>query len=166
MIIEIKKHLIQEGIGEHFKNNWGKYAAGAAGAGAMYAAGHGYFGLIPQDAIQTLGAKTAGALENKAIGNDMQGLEDAAYETYSRPDNIIGPGDNKATFQYQNFIQGEHQLSNVQDAAASTIRKLTNISNSPDTVNFYIRHPLVSSQLQYEGAKQYLKPLFTTHDSD
>lgn len=166
MKIEIKRHLIQEGVIDHLKNNWGKYAAAAAAAGTLHAAGAGYLGIVPQDAVQSFGAKMAGGLENDAVGNNAQGLEDAAYETYSRPDNIFGPGDNDGTFTYQNMMQKEHQLANLQNGAASAIRTATHINGSPDTTNFYIRHPLVSSKLAIDGAAQSMRPIFTMHDSD
>ena len=167
MIIEIKKQLLQEGVIDHINRHRGVYgtAAGlAAGLGGVYAAGQGYMGVGPQDTVQDWGSVTAHQLENNAVGNNAQGYEDAAYETFLRPDNIFGPGDNDATFGYQNAIQKEHVTANMQDATAGAIRGVTGVTDSPDTTNFIIRHPLTSMQLKMQELGHAIKPMVTGND--
>lgn len=167
MKIEIKKHLLQEGVIDHISRHRGKYALGAglaAGIGGVYAAGHGAFGVGPQDTVQDWGSVNAKELENKAVGNNAQGYEDATYETFLRPDNVFGPGDNDATFAYQDAIQKEHMTANMQNATAGVIRGVTGVTDTPDTTNFIIRHPLTSMQLKMSELGHAIKPMVTTND--
>lgn len=167
MKIQIKKQLLQEGVVDHLKRNWGKYALGVGAAGSIYAAGQGAFGVEPQDEVQDWGANVANQLENRAQGNNVQGYEDAAYETYLKPDNIYGKltddptFDTSPTFAYQNALQKEHQLANLQNGTANAIRSLTGTEGNPDTTNYIIRHPIDNIGLKADEYARIIKPIVT-----
>lgn len=162
MKINIKTHLLQEGVVDHLKRNWGKYTTGAAAAGlsGLYAAGQGALGVEAQDAVQDFGEYTAHDLENAAVKNTMQGYKDAAVEVYSRPDNLIGTT-GEHTLDTQNLIQKEHYLAAAQNGLAKGLRGITSMSEEPGSSNFAIRHPLDYTSMKATELKNTVQPLFT-----
>jgi len=128
---------------KHLKDNAGKYVAGeAALLGGTYAAGKGYLGVGPQDAVQDFVGNQAAHLENLAHANHLKGSKDAFHEIYSRPDNIFaGEHERQFTSAVQNALQKEHYIGDLQDGAASALRGIGNMNNVPDTINYAIRNP-------------------------
>jgi len=135
----------ESGIISHLRNNAGKYAlAGtAAGLGGIHLAGRGYLGVGPQDAIQDFVGSTSHHLNSLANANHIKAHGDATYEIYSKPDNIIAGSDERAmTSAMQNAIQKEHYIGDAQEAGASLLRGVGAMHDSPDMVNYMIRHPI------------------------
>ena len=163
MKVEIKKHLLQEGVVDHMKRNWKKYAGGtAAGLGGVYAAGQGVFGVDAQDAVQDFGEEKAHHLENMADKNTIQGYKDAAWETYTKPDNIFGnEGEADRTLMQQNLVQKEHWAAAAQDGLAKGIRAVTGMDEEPDKSNYILRHPINYMGLKADEVSSNVKPLFT-----
>ncbi len=70
--LKLRKY-ITEGFSEHLRNNYGKYLAGAAAAGAtggVYAGGQGMLGDNIRDNVQDLGFKAAADLLGRGISNN------------------------------------------------------------------------------------------------
>ena len=65
------RRYITEGFGEHLKNNYGKYLAGAAAGatGGVYAGGQGVLGDDIKTNVQDLGFNTAADLLGRGITN-------------------------------------------------------------------------------------------------
>lgn len=74
MKIQIKKYLIQEGILDSIKNNWGKLLVGGV---AIAAANAGAFGEKAQDAVKS-GGQGLKELTNKAMDSTNDGLKKVA----------------------------------------------------------------------------------------
>ncbi len=159
MKIKIKKILIEEGVVDHLKNNWGKYATGAGAVGAFSAASNGYLGVDAQDAIQNLAGKYAGNLENESNYNNIKSNLDAGIEVFSRPDNLLTNwGNNEETYKIQKMIQPRTWGGEIQGIAANGIRQATSMDQSPDTANFIVRNPLVTAKLAAENIASNIKP--------
>jgi len=161
MIYDIKKHIIEEGIVDHVKNNYGKYAGGAAAAGlaGTYAAGQGLLGVEAQDAVQDFAGVQSANLHNDAIANATTSKLQAAHEVFSRPDNIVSNWDNNEdTYNYQQTIQKENLLAHAENAAANGLDKLTSMDQEPDKTNFMVRHPITSAELAYDNIKAHVTP--------
>lgn len=80
MKIQIKKYLIQEGIIEGIKNNWGKLLVGGV---AIAAANAGAFGEKAQEAVKS-GGQSLKELTDKAMDSTNDGLKKVA-EYYKDP---------------------------------------------------------------------------------
>jgi hypothetical protein len=74
MKIQIKKYLIQEGILDSIKNNWGKILVGGV---AIAAANAGAFGEKAQNAVKS-GGQGLKELTNKAMDSTNDGLKKVA----------------------------------------------------------------------------------------
>jgi len=159
MKIEIKKILLQEGIGQHLKNNWKKYAAGATGIGTLKAASNGYLGVDAQDAIQNFAGENAWDLENKARYNNINSSLNAAKQVFSKPDNILTNWDNNEnTYKIQKVLQPGTWSSVAQNGLAKGIRGVTSMGQSPDKENFIVRNPFDSASLGIQSGTAYVKP--------
>ncbi len=161
MIIDIKNHIIEEGIVDHLKNNYGKYVAGlaAAGTAGTYAAGKGLLGVEAQDAVQDFAGEASADLHNASTANAITAKLQAANEVFSKPDNLISNWDhNGDTYDYQHSIQKENALSHAQDTASNVIKKVTSMDQEPDQTNFTVRHPIVSAGLAYDNLAAHVTP--------
>lgn len=161
MIINIKHHILEEGIVDHLKNNYGKYGAGLAGAGVAgtYAAGKGLLGVEAQDAVQDFGAEASENLHNAATANGITAKLQAANEVFSRPDNILSNWDqNTNTYDIQHNIQKENALAHAQDITSDAIKNVTSMDQEPDKTNFMVRHPIVSAGLAYDNLAAHVTP--------
>ena len=74
MVYDIKKHLIEEGVLEHVKNNIGKYGLAAAG---LAAGGAGEFGDAAEGAIKS------GANAISSIGSGAASMGHRVIDNYS-----------------------------------------------------------------------------------
>ena len=120
------RRYITEGFGEHLKNNYGKYLAGAAAGatGGVYAGGQGVLGDDIKTNVQDLGYKAASDLFGRAISNS----------------NI------------QNYFENplQNRLGLVQANLAHGISDFTNVNESPLAVAN--RNPEASAQVNSKMA--------------
>ncbi len=149
MKIEIKKTLMEEGIVDHVKNNWGKYAGGvgAAGLGATYAAGQGLLGVDAQDAVHDSGANLIMGLKTGAAHDETEADVSSTIDVLKRPDNILGPNKLSDTIDYQHNIEPGTYTSPIKDAAGNAVAKLTGLDSANEQINYGIRNPMDAGKL-------------------
>jgi len=164
MKIDIKKYLLEEGIVDHLKNNYGKYiVGGAAGAlGATYAAGQGYLGVDAQDSVQDYIGDVSQNLKNEARYHDLNSTIDSIKDVTYKPDNIINPEnyDNyKEMLTTQKMINPETWEGKSKLLLSKGLSKLGNIEGPPETTNFTIRNPIVSSGQAIDNIRANVNPI-------
>jgi hypothetical protein len=159
MTINIKEHLLEEGIVDHLKNHKGKYFAGLAGAGLLKAGAEGYLGVEAQDSIQNFAGEAAGKLENDAVYNDTNSNIKAMTQVFSKPDNLLSNWDENAnTLKIQKAINPQYWKSLGEDTLAKGIRGVSNMDQQPDTTNFVVRNPLTAGKLAIGNVTSHVKP--------
>lgn len=159
----ICENILKDGY-NHLKNNYGKYATGAAAgaAGLTSVAGEGLLGVEAQDAVQNTLGKAAWDLENRANANHIKGYKDSAIEVLTRPDNILNPDNTMDDIKYQNYLQKEHYLGAAQGGLAKGLRVISGTRGSPDDsgdVDFVIRNPITSVEKVGEGINKAAKAI-------
>ena len=104
MIIKVKQTLIEEGVVNHFKQNYGKYLAGtgALGLGALNLAGRGYLGVENQDYVQDKIVPIVHDLRAGALMDDNQSTINS-YAKAAKIDNILGPESLSDTANKQSY---------------------------------------------------------------
>ena len=144
MIYQVKKHLIEEGIVDHVKNNYGKYLTGAgiigAGIGAANLAGRGYLGVENQDKIQDFVVPIVHNLNAEALSDKFQADVDS-YTKAIKTDNVLGPEAVADAAEKQSYVEPGTYTSAIKHGAANVLSGITGL-NRTEAINYGIRHPI------------------------
>ena len=106
------RRYITEGFGEHLKNNYGKYLAGAAAGatGGVYAGGQGVLGDDIKTNIQDLGYKAAADLYGRGFSNN------SIENSFENPIlSKLGEGQQHLARGIMNFSNADDSAFNIGD---------------------------------------------------
>jgi aromatic ring hydroxylase len=144
MIIKVKQTLIEEGVVNHFKQNYGKYLAGAGalGLGALNLAGRGYLGVENQDYVQDKIVPIVHDLRAGALMDDNQSTINS-YAKAAKIDNILGPEELSDTANKQSYVEPGTYTSTAKNTAASLLSNISGLDRT-EAINYGIRHPIDS----------------------
>lgn len=144
MIIQVKKTLIEEGVVDHVKRNYGKYLAGVGAlglaGGALNLAGRGYLGVDNQDFVQDHVVPIVHDLRAEALTDGNQAKINS-YAKAIRTDNVLGPEEIASTAQKQSYVEPGTYTSAIKNTSADMLAKISGLDRT-EAITYGIRHPI------------------------
>ena len=130
-------------LGEHLKNNRGKYSAIGSGVvtlGGINLAGNGYLGTNIQDTVHDISYPVSNAMKTTSIENGVKASIDPYIDVYKKTDNILNNDQNQKLLDAEKILQKENIPAIGSGIGSKLLDNLTGLTPN-EKLNFILRNP-------------------------